>query len=159
LSASSYLDVASGFRCVLPSPNGARVAIAAAGAAPAVFAGCLRNAGAVAAAAQRAGGRVNVIPAGERWIDGSLRPCLEDWLGAGAILSHLPGDRSPEADAAVSLFAHYRETLEDVLRQCSSCRELMERGQMSDIALAWDLDVSTCAPRFDGTAFVADAME
>lgn len=155
LAASSYLDVASGFRCVLPSPNGARVAIAAAGAAPAVFAGCLRNAGAVAETAHRAGASVNVIPAGERWIDGSLRPCLEDWLGAGAILSRLPGSRSPEADAAVRLFDGYRETLEDVLRQCSSGRELMERGQMNDMALALDLDVSRSAPRFDGTAFVA----
>ena len=157
LSASSYLDVPHGFRCVLPSPNGARVALAAAGAASVVFAGCLRNAGAVADAARRAGRSVNVIPAGERWADGSLRPSLEDWLGAGAILSRLPDSRSPEADAAVALFERYRGTLEDTLSRCASGRELMERGQVNDIALATDLDVSRCAPRFDGIAFAADA--
>jgi 2-phosphosulfolactate phosphatase len=138
-------------------PNGARVALAAAGAASVVFAGCLRNAGAVADAAQRAGRSFNVIPSGERWADGSLRPSLEDWIGAGAILGRLPGSRSPEADAAVALFERYRETLEDTLSQCASGREMMARGQMNDIALATDMDVSRCAPRFDGIAFVADA--
>src|SRR5262249_49036284 len=155
LSASSYLDVQPGIRCGLPSPNGARVALAAAGSGSIVFAGSLRNAGAVAAAAARSGGSVNVIPAGERWADGSLRPSLEDWLGAGAILSRLPGSRSPEADAAVRLFERFRDTLPETLRQCASGRELEERGQLDDIALAVDLDSSACAPRFDGAAFVA----
>jgi 2-phosphosulfolactate phosphatase len=156
LSASSYLEVPRGFRCVLPSPNGARAALAAAESGSIVFAACLRNARAVADAAGRAGGTFNVIPAGERWADGSLRPCLEDWLGAGAVLGHLPGSRSPEADAAVALFERYRPSLSETLRRCASGRELEERGQMNDIALAVDLDVSACAPCFDGTAFVAD---
>src|SRR5215470_2586957 len=82
LAPASYREVAAGFRCVLPSPNGAQVTLAAARAAPVVLAGSLRNARAVAAAAQRIGSRVNVIPAGERWADGSLRPALEDSLGA-----------------------------------------------------------------------------
>ena len=140
---------------MLPSPNGARVAIAAAESASVVFAACLRNARAVAEAAQVAGASVNVIPAGERWADGSLRPCLEDWLGAGAVLSRLPGSRSPEADAAIAVFHRYRETLADAIRQCSSGRELEARGQLNDLALAADLDASTCAPRFDGTAYQA----
>jgi hypothetical protein len=36
--------------------------------------------------AQQLGSTFNVIPAGERWPDGSLRPALLDWLGAGGIL-------------------------------------------------------------------------
>jgi 2-phosphosulfolactate phosphatase len=155
LSASSFLDVEPGFRCVLPSPNGARVARAAAESGSTVFAACLRNASAVAAAAPRAGATFNVIPAGERWADGSLRPCLEDWLGAGAVLASLPGTRSPEADAAVAVFERYRTTLSDTLRQCASGRELEAKGQMNDVALAVDLDASACVPRFDGVAFVA----
>jgi 2-phosphosulfolactate phosphatase len=155
LSASSFLDVPAGFRCVLPSPNGARVTLAAASAAAAVFAGCLRNARAVAEAAQRAGATFNLIPAGERWPDGSLRPSLEDWLGAGAILSRLPGSRSPEADAAVAAFERYRGELYDAIRHCSSGRELEARGQTNDLALASALDASACAPRFEGVAFVA----
>jgi 2-phosphosulfolactate phosphatase len=154
LSASSFLDVQPGFRCVLPSPNGARVAIAAAGSGSVVFTACLRNARAAAEAAQRAGATFNVVPAGERWADGSLRPCLEDWLGAGAVLSHLPGRRSPEADAAVAVFERCRGELSEAIRHCSSGRELEARGQTNDLALASALDASACAPRFEGAAFV-----
>ena len=121
------------------------------------LAGCLRNARAVADAAARLGHSFNVIPAGERWPDGSLRPALEDWLGAGAILLWLPGSRSPEADAAVMLFERHRETLVATLQHCGSGRELEERGHEKDKAIAGELDVSSCVPRFDGLAFVAAA--
>jgi 2-phosphosulfolactate phosphatase len=56
------------------------------------------------------GDSVAVIAAGERWRgDDSLRPSLEDHLGAGAVLSALAGlgyrdAMSPEASAAADLF-------------------------------------------------------
>src|SRR5262249_45812742 len=149
-----YLDAPRGLRCVLPSPNGAQVALAAAAVAPVLLAGSLRNARAVAAAAQRVGTRFNVVAAGERWPDGSLRPALEDWLGAGAILSWLSGTRSPEAAAAVALFEHHRDRLVDTLDHCGSGRELDGRGHANDKLIAAALGVSTCVPRFDGVAFV-----
>lgn len=155
LAASSFLEAPAGLRCVLPSPNGARVALAAAQTPSVMFAACLRNASAVAAAAQRVGESVVVIPAGERWADGSLRPALEDWLGAGAVLSRLSGSRSPEADAAVVLFERYRTSLLETLQRCGSGRELMVRGRLQDLSLASELDASISVPRFDGTAFVA----
>jgi 2-phosphosulfolactate phosphatase len=155
LAPASYLDAPPGLRCVLPSPNGARVTLAASRTAPVVFAGSLRNARAVAAAAQRIGKTFNIIPAGERWADGSLRPALEDWLGAGALLRSLPGDRSPEAESAIALFERHRERLVDILDQCGSGRELDGRGHSSDKFIAGDLDVSACVPRFDGMAFTA----
>jgi 2-phosphosulfolactate phosphatase len=153
LEPASYFEAPPGLRCVLPSPNGAQVTLAAA-AAPALLACCLRNARAVAAAAARTGQTFNVIPAGERWPDGSLRPALEDWLGAGAILSSLPGSRSPEAESAVALFALHRDHLVETLDRCGSGREHHGRGHERDKLVAGDLDVSACVPRFDGVAYV-----
>jgi 2-phosphosulfolactate phosphatase len=115
----------------------------------------LRNARAVAEAAQQSGSSFNVIPAGERWLDGSLRPALEDWLGAGAILRWLGGSRSPEAESAVALFERHCERLVDVLDHCGSGRELEQRGHRQDKFIAGQLDVSACVPRFDGVAFMA----
>ena len=154
LAPQSYLDAPDGLRCVVPSPNGAMVTLAAAATGAVVLAGCLRNARAVARAARQMGNTFNVIPAGERWRDGSLRPALEDALGAGAILTRLPGPRSPEADAAVAIFERYRDGLLAVLAHCGSGRELDERGHHEDKVIAGSLDVSSCVPRFDGTAFV-----
>lgn len=155
LAPASYEDAPPGLRCVLPSPNGARVTLDAARTAPVLLAGSLRNARAVAEAAQRLGETFNVIPAGERWLDGSLRPALEDWLGAGAVLRTLPGSRSPEAESAIAIFERYRGQLVDVLDHCGSGRELDGRGHQRDKFIAGDLDVSSCVPRFDGIAFVA----
>jgi 2-phosphosulfolactate phosphatase len=154
LAPESYLEAPADLRCVLPSPNGAHVTLAAARTGAAILAGCLRNARAVAAAAQQIGRTFNVIPAGERWPDGSLRPALEDWLGAGAILRWLPGSRSPEAEAAVALFERHREHLVATLDQCGSGREMHARGHERDKHIAGDLDVSATVPRFDGVAFV-----
>jgi 2-phosphosulfolactate phosphatase len=155
LAPDSYLEAPAGLRCVLPSPNGAQVTLAAARTAPLVLAGSLRNAAATAAAAQRLGTTFNVVPAGERWLDGSLRPALEDWLGAGAILGGLPGARSPEAEAAVALFERHRDRLVETLDWCGSGRELAGRGHEKDKFIAGELNVSSCIARFDGVAFVA----
>jgi 2-phosphosulfolactate phosphatase len=150
LAPESFLDAPPGLSCVLPSPNGARVTLAAARSAPVLLAGSLRNARAVAEAAARLGATVNVVPAGERWPDRSLRPALEDWLGAGAILSWLPGSRSPEAETALATFERYHDTLLATLDQCGSGRELAGRGHHNDTLIAGALDVSRCVPRFDG---------
>jgi 2-phosphosulfolactate phosphatase len=158
LAPESYQQAPEGLRCVLPSPNGAQVTLAAAGTGSLILAGSLRNARAVAEAAQHLGNTFNVIPAGERWFDGSLRPALEDWLGAGAILSTLPGSRSPEAESAIALFERHRDRLVEILDQCGSGRELDGRGHSRDKLIAGQLDVSSCVARFDGIAFVASQV-
>lgn len=160
-SATAMLAVRAGARLVLPSPNGGALSVLAA-ESPVVFAGCLRNARAVAAAAARAGRRVAVIPAGERWRDDahgdrSLRPAAEDLIGAGAILDHLPGRRSPEAELAVAAFRAVRDRMPAFLLACSSGREHAGKGTERDVTLAAELDVSDFAPRLVDGAYVAGA--
>ena len=153
LSPESLMRVQPGTRIVLPSPNGATLSLLA--KPTPVLAGCLRTAEAVARAAARFGSRIAVIPAGERWRDdGSLRPSFEDLVGAGAIIRHLAGSRSPEALSAVAAFEGAHSRLEQDLRQCSSGKELIERGFAGDVRLASQLDVSDSVPVLIDDAFV-----
>ena len=155
LAPDCYVDVPPGLRCVLPSPNGARITLEAAARSAVLLAACLRNAQAVATAAAHLGRTINVIPCGERWPGGALRPALEDALGAGAVLAHLAGNRSVEAQACVALFERHKAELQDVLAQTSSGRELEGRGHVRDKEYAAALNASTIVPRFDGVAYVA----
>ena len=158
LSPASLMHVTAGARLVLPSPNGSTLTLAASTTAnrPVVLAGCLRNAGAVASAALRYGSKVAVIAAGERWwTDMSLRPSFEDLVGAGAIIRHLPGAHSPEAMTAVAAFEAAAPSLAAHMRQCSSGKELIERGFAADVDLAAQLDVSDCAPILLDGAYTA----
>ena len=155
LAPESYVDAPPGLRCVLPSPNGARTTLEAAARRGVLLAACLRNARAVADAAQDLGRSFNVVPCGERWVTGELRPALEDALGAGSVLAHLPGQRSIEAEASVALFERYEDGLQAVLAQTATGRELEGRGHIRDKEYAAALNVSTVVPRFDGIAYVA----
>ena len=155
LSPTSFLDVPSGLRCVLPSPNGAGLSLQAATTGATVLAGCLRNAGAVAKASRSLGSTFNVCPAGERWPNGSLRPSIEDWLGAGAILRLLPGAKSPEAAAAIAAFESAQNTLREVLKASSSGRELIEKGFVQDVELAAQFNVSEHVPKLEQRSFIA----
>ncbi len=95
-----------------------------------------------------------MIPAGERWEDGSLRSAIEDLLGAGAILSYLDGRLSPEAEAAVAVFHSLKDNLLTALRRCSSGKELVARGFATDIELAAAINTSSCVPLFTHNAYV-----
>jgi len=153
LSPASLTAIPSGTRLVLPSPNGATLTLAA--KPTPVLAGCLRNAAAVAAVARKYGHKIAVIPAGERWKDnGSLRPAFEDLIGAGAIISHLDGQRSPDALGARAAFRAVESELDHALRQCSSGKELIEWGFAIDVMLAAQLNVSACAPLLVDDAYV-----
>jgi 2-phosphosulfolactate phosphatase len=152
LSPASLQNLPAGYRLVLPSPNGAALAFNAADH-PAILAACLRNAGAAAEMASRIGSTFAVISAGETWGTGELRPCVEDLIGAGAVIAGVPGTRSPEADLAVAVFERFRGVLSGVLRNCGSGRELIERGLGADVELAAELNVSPNVPRLAGRAF------
>ena len=156
LSPSSLQTISAGERLVLPSPNGSMLTVTAA-AHTTVLAGCLRNAATVAQRAQALGQSIAVIGAGERWwIDRTLRPGLEDQLGAGAIIHHLTGTRSPEACAAAAVFTELRDGLPQLLHNSSSGRELHEKGLGADNALAAQVNVSQAAPRLIDGAYIND---
>ena len=166
LSPAGLLVCEATPRLVLPSPNGSTIARALLDDESTVAAGCLRNASAVAnwlIPAAEAGRSIAVVAAGERWgYDDSLRPALEDHLGAGAILSALAslghGDGfSPEAWAAANLFDASVGSLEERLHQCVSGRELSSKGFGNDVDVAADLNASTVVPVIVDGAFQASA--
>ena len=127
-------------RLVLPSPNGSTICATLAGRGATVVAGCLRNAEAVAAHladALAGGATVAVVPAGERWPDGSLRPAVEDLWGAGAVLAGLdPALMSPEAELATLAYERFRTRPLEHLLSCASGRELVEKGFEPDVVIA-----------------------
>ena len=153
LSPESMATIPNGLRLMLPSPNGSRLSLA--GGDTPVMAGCLRNAATVAEAARRlaGGGAIGVIPAGERWPDGSLRPAIEDLLGAGAILHHLDLPCSPEARIARDAWLAAAPDLSRVIRGSMSGLELIEGGFPGDVDVALKVNVSTAAPRLANGAY------
>ncbi|WP_407568902.1 2-phosphosulfolactate phosphatase [Deinococcus altitudinis] len=164
LSPASLGALPPGSRLVLPSPNGATLsAFAQEGGAGAVFTACLRNAPAVAAYVGARYRRVLVVAAGERWPDGTLRPAVEDLWGAGAVISSLrpnggpdsypPETHSPEAQAAADAFLAAWPNLPERLRECSSGRELRERGFGEDLTWAAAFGVSGAVPQLRGGAY------
>lgn len=146
LSPQTLAKLGAGTRLMLPSPNGSRISLA--GDETLVMAGCLRNVEAVAAHARylAGDGDIALIPAGERWPDGSLRPAIEDLLGAGAILDALDLPMSPEAVVARDAFRSAGASLASLIRQSVSGRELIDEGYADDVALALDINSSKAAP-------------
>ncbi|BAY82574.1 putative lipoprotein [Calothrix parasitica NIES-267] len=152
LSPQSLTKITTGTKLVLPSPNGSSLTLLTRNKA--TLAGCLRNCEAIARFAQKRGSKIAVIPAGEKWEDASLRPSLEDLIGAGAILNYLNGSLSPEAETAVAVFNSFRNDLLNTLKKCSSGKELIARGFESDVELAAEINVSGCVPVFIDNAYV-----
>lgn len=79
-----------------------------------------------------------VVAAGEKWADGSLRPALEDGLGAGMLLSLLRlADLDLSGEARV-IAAMYEATpdLAGAIGTCTSARELSVIGYEGDVESA-----------------------
>ena len=161
LSPTDLLRLDPGTRIVLPSPNGSTLSFRARHGRAHVLAGSLRNARATARRSRELGDTIAVIAAGERWPDESLRPCVDDLLGAGAVLAALDpsaaiGDPgcSPEAAAARAAFIAARPMLVETIARCASGRELTRIGFADDVATAAELDVSGVAAQLVDDAFV-----
>lgn len=171
LSPASLRGLPAGTRLVLPSPNGSACSRIGA-ACPALVLGALVNARAAAAAAEalhlESGRPVCVLACGERWREPpagpaeqqgwaageELRVALEDALGAGAILSALSLERSPEAEHAALAFEAARPRLSELLAASGSGRELIAAGFAADVEAAAELDRAGCVPRLAAGRFV-----
>lgn len=144
LSPTSLMKITPQTKLVLPSPNGSTLSLAT-GATP-TLCGCLRNAKAVANLAKEYGKKISIIAAGEQWTDKTIRFAFEDLVGSGAIISYLTGCLSPESKVGLSVFKDSIPTLFNDIKNCSSGKELMERGFENDIILACELNSSNNVP-------------
>ena len=148
MSPASLRNVERGTRVLLPSPNGSRLSLATGDVA--TFCSSLRNFEAVAEAVRSIRPElVAVIAAGERWRDGTLRPAVEDLLGAGALVSALEGGPSAEAAVAASAYKASKNELSSIVRASTSGRELIERGFATDVEIALEVGRSSCAPKLN----------
>lgn len=167
LSPVSLREVRGLERLVLPSPNGSTISATLRDRGTDVVGACLRNRRAVAEwvlalLLDRPGCSLAVVPAGEQWDDGALRPAVEDLWGAGAVLDSLldlrpalEADLSEEARVAVSDFRAVRERLTEALLGSVSGAELIERGYRDDVLVAAEIDSTTVVPVLRGDRFVA----
>jgi len=116
LSPSSLISIKPGTRLVLPSPNGSELSFAS---DKITFTACLRNCRAVAEYVNTLGKNVGVISAGERRKDDALRLAMEDYIGAGAVISFLNGKLSDIAeDAGLSYKGFQKNLFESNLKKC-----------------------------------------
>jgi len=159
LSPSTFSGVPRGTRVLLPSLNGGTCSQHA-DAAACIFAGALVNATAVSEAVSRLMAdsplNVTVIACGEREKEAphDLRPAVEDYLGAGAVLSKLPFSKSPEAQVCESAFLASKERLSNLILESISGRELREIGFGDDAEFASRLDSLDAEPALKDGAFI-----
>jgi 2-phosphosulfolactate phosphatase len=152
LSPASFRSAKDLSRVLLPSPNGSTICAALAEAGATAVVGCLRNRQAVARFLIERGGRILLVPSGERWPDDSLRPAIEDLWGAGGIAAALLDGRAPdvavsdEALAAAAAYAIVESRIGEALTACPSGQELLDIGYASDVAVAAELDTSSAVP-------------
>ncbi len=161
LSPRSVSGIEAGTRIALASLNGA-ICTKYGSEAPYLFVGALLNAEAVGVAVSKllleTPYNVTVVACGERWTsqncDGELRFAIEDYLGAGAILSYLSFSKSPEARLCESSFVQAKQELEFLISECGSGRELCERGRCEDVFHVVQLNSYSVVPTLKAGWFV-----
>ncbi len=155
LAPTTLENIPENLSIVLPSPNGSTITLLAQESI--VLAGCLRNCRAVAETAMGFGKNIAVVPCGERWSqNNSLRPGLEDFIGAGAAIRFLEGSRSPESEAALTTFTSFEDSLFGTISRCGSGKEKLSKNKERDVFLASQFNVSHYAPRLIDGAYRAN---
>ena len=158
LSPVSFRNTPKGERIVLPSPNGARLTYM--GHETDTFCACLRNYKSIARYLSAKYKTITVISSGEQWEDKSLRPAIEDLLGAGALISELTGNKSPEAKMAEEAFKALNKSnsIPGILLFCGSGKELLARGFPDDVLIASELNASIAVPMLKDGCYVNVGM-
>ena len=154
----TFSEAAAGDKIVIRTLNGAECTLLAS-SAPTVIAGSLLNATAVGAEVAQiidtTDRCVTVIACGERLRkpapgDEEMRFAIEDYLGAGAILSAVGGDLSPEARVCAAAFEGARDDLLELLLECASGRQLRSWGMEDDVRFAARIDACGVVPVLRG---------
>ena len=163
LSPVSFQPEHANRKYVLSSLNGAFCTWMAS-KVPALLIGSLLNATSAAAAANelrvQTKANITVIPCGEQWSDvkeyeDTLRPSIEDYLGAGAILSNLKGEKSPEAEVCMGAYQSAKQKIKELIWNSGSGRELRARGFEEDVIHCSRLDAYQTVPILNKDHFVA----
>lgn len=148
LSPSALAAAPVAPRLVLPSPNGSAISrlVTDRPEPPALLASSIRNRAATAELLlERMPRPFGVVASGERWPDGSLRPALEDLLGAALLIERLAdAGAALSADAEVACGSVARLdalAIRRLLEATMSAAELVRAGFPGDVALAGELDV------------------
>jgi 2-phosphosulfolactate phosphatase len=162
LSPLSFTSADKGQKFVMCSLNGA-ASTWVASKVPALLIGCLLNASAVANTANhlrtKLGANITVVPCGEKWSDAlenenKLRPSIEDYLGAGIILSKLIGSKSPEVEVCIGAYVYTKNKLRELIWDSVSGRELRERGYEQDVIHCSQVDIYTSVPILHNNKFI-----
>ncbi len=179
LSPRSCLDLEPGTRLILDSRNGA-ACCRLGRAAPLLLVACLRNARAtarfVARQLEASSLSLTVVACGERWTDaladkagdeteGDLRFAVEDYLGAGAILSELSCPLASDAHVCARAFqacltSQTNEfSLAALLHDSASGLEPRERELGEDVAFAAELNRSEIVVIQQGEGLIRAEMK
>lgn len=141
LSATSFNESHKDKKYIISSINGA-TCVKEANDNNLILIGSLLNAESVAGVINKIqkekGTNITVIASGERWSSVNdeprdLRPSIEDYLGAGSILSLLNGTKSPEADICISAYKNSKKDIVGLIKDCGSGRELINMGFPEDV--------------------------
>lgn len=155
LSPASFNNSHSGKKYVLSSKNGALCTWLATDTEH-LFIGCFNNATAVANVVndirKKTNKNVTIIACGEKWENNglgtsdSLRPCIEDFLAAGSILSKLEGKKSPEAEVSSITFLNSQHKILSLIENSGSGQELVQRGFKEDVVIASNINSDNVVP-------------
>lgn len=95
-----------------------------------------------------------IVPANRRRADEPTRFAVEDYLGAGAILSTIKHDLSPEARVSAAAFERSQGDVLELLLDCASGRQLHAWGLEDDARFAAQIDVCGTVPLLQDGRYV-----